>query len=266
MSSTDVIIPYWEGSSSEELNYSLYSLKKEILLIDKIIIVCDGKNSFFKIQIKDKELEDKILIIYLKNNQGPGNARNIGSIFSKAENLLFLDTGDINTKNRINFQNHILIRNHVSVGSIMEVDSLGEERIKLSSKNIKLAKIFLPYKNPFNNVSIGIKRKLFNKIGGYGHTRIGEDWILSGKILKQTDKIHITDQVLVLVNIKENFLERRSGLKIYLEIKKSLEKLFYLKIINRYELLISKIIQKISRVYISKFILSMIYKLNRRNN
>ena len=78
----------------------------------------------------------------------------------------------------------------------------------------------MPYKNPFNNVSIAIKRNFFNSIGGYGDTRIGEDWILSGKILKQTDKICFEEKIYVLVNIKENFLERRSGAKVYLEIKK----------------------------------------------
>ena len=122
----------------------------------------------------------------------------------------------------------------------------------------------MPYKNPFNNVSFGIKRNLFNKVGGYGETRIGEDWILSGKLLKYTEKIFITEEILVLVNVKENFLQRRSGLTVYLEIKKSLEKLYYLKIINRYELTISKIIQKISRVYLSKYFLSLIYKFNRK--
>ena len=106
MISTDVIIPYWEGSSAEELNCSLYSLKSEILLINKIIIVCDGENSFFKIQIKDKDLEDKVLIIYLKENKGPGNARNIGAIFSRAANLIFLDSGDMNINNRISFQKY----------------------------------------------------------------------------------------------------------------------------------------------------------------
>ncbi len=264
MISTDVIIPYWEGSSIEELNNSLYSLKTELLLINKIIIVCDGENSFFKIQIKDKELIEKVLIIYLKDNQGAGKARNTGAIFSKAENIIFLDTGDMNINNRINFQNKVLISNHLSVGTIKEVNSLGIERIKYCSQNIALAKMVLPYKNPFNNVSIGIKREFFNKIGGYGETRIGEDWILSGKILKQTYKIYITDQILVLVNIKENFLKRRRGIKIYLEIKKSLEKLYYLKIINRYELIISKAIQKIFRVYLSKYLLWLIYKFNRR--
>ena len=264
MNSTDVIIPYWEGSSAEELNNSLFSLKSEILLINKIIIVCDGENSFFKMRIKDKDLEHKLLIIFLKKNKGAGNARNIGAIFSKAENLLFLDAGDININNRIKFQSKVLASNHVSVGAIKEINSLGLNRIKFSSKKIGLAKIILPYKNPFNNVSFGIKRNLFNKVGGYGETRIGEDWILSGKLLKYTEKIFITEEILVLVNVKENFLQRRSGLTVYLEIKKSLEKLYYLKIINRYELTISKIIQKISRVYLSKYFLSLIYKFNRK--
>ena len=122
----------------------------------------------------------------------------------------------------------------------------------------------MPYKNPFNNVSIGIKRKTFNKIGGYGETRIGEDWIFSGKILKKTNKIYIDDKIMVIVNIKNNFLQRRSGLKVYLEIKRSLEKLYNLKIINRNELIISKFIQKTSRVYLSKYLLSLIYKLSRK--
>ena len=88
--------------------------------------------------------------------------------------------------------------------------------------------------------------------------------MILGKLLKYTEKIFITEEILVLVNVKENFLQRRSGLTVYLEIKKSLEKLHYLKIINRYELTISKIIQKISRVYLSKYFLSLIYKFNRK--
>ena len=136
-------------------------------------------------------------------------------------------------------------------------------RVKFSSKNIKTAKNVLPYKNPFNNVSIGIKRKFFNAIGGYGDTRIGEDWILSGKILKETDKISIEEKIFVKVNIRADFLERRRGSNVYLEIKKSLEKLHNLKIINLNQLIISIIIQKIFRVYLSKYFLTLIYKFNR---
>ena len=69
---------------------------------------------------------------------------------------------------------------------------------------------------------------------------------------------------MVLVNIKSDFLKRRRGKKIYLEIKKSLEELHKLEIINLYELKISKIIQKITRVYFSKKLLSLVYKLNRK--
>ena len=265
MTKTDIIITYWEGSALEDINNSLNSLKSEISLINKLIIVLDGENSFFKINILDKVIENKTLFIYLRDNQGPGTARNIGAIFSDAENLLFLDTGDMNFKNRIWIQNKALDNNYVSVGAIKEVNSLGISRVKFSSKNITSARNLLPYKNPFNNVSIGIKRKFFISIGGYGDMRVGEDWVLSGRLLKETDKINISEKILVFVDVKENFLQRRSGIKVYSEIKKSLEKLYALKIINLHELIISKSIQKISRVYLSKYFLPLIYKLNRKN-
>ena len=155
-------------------------------------------------------------------------------------------------------------KNYVSIGAIREINSTGLNRLKSSFKNVKMARRILPYRNPFNNVTIGIKRKFFNEIGGYGQTRIGEDWILTGKILKKTNKIDVEEKVLVLVNIKSDFLKRRRGKKIYLEIKKSLEELHKLEIINLYELKISKIIQKITRVYFSKELLSLVYKLNRK--
>ncbi len=265
MIKTDIIIPYWERSSIEDLNKTLNSLKNELSLINKLIIVLDGENSFFKIKIEDKLIEDKILFIYLRHNLGAGTARNIGAIFSNAENLLFLDTGDMNIKNRVWNQNKVLNNNNVSVGAIKEINSFGISRVKFSSKNIVIARKLLPYINPFNNVSIGIKRKFFISIGGYGDTRVGEDWVLSGRVLKQTDKINISDKVLVLVNIEENFLQRRSGMKVYSEIKKSLEKLYKLGIINLYEFMISKSIQKIFRVYLSKYFLPLIYKFNRTN-
>ena len=266
MNSTDVIIPYWEGSSSKEINNSLNSLKKEKNLINKLIIVCDGENSFFNFHIEDKDLENKTLIIYLRENMGAGIARNIGVTFSKAENILFLDSGDMILNNRILIQKEALRKNYVSIGAIREINSKGINRLKFSSKNITIARKVLPYKNPLNNVTIGIKRKFFNSIGGYGNTRVGEDWILSGKILKQTDKIDIKEKDLVLVNIKGNFLDRRSGEKVYKEIKKSLDYLYQLKIINYWELVISKIIQKITRIYFSRTLLSLVYKINRKDS
>ena len=62
-------------------------------------------------------------------------------------------------KNRILTQNKALNNNYVSVGAIKEINSLGISRVKFSIKNIIIARKLLPYKNPFNNVSIGIKRK-----------------------------------------------------------------------------------------------------------
>ena len=260
---TDIIIPLWQGTLEEEINISISSLKKEIELINNVIIVCDGEKSFFKKLKENKVINHKIIIIYIKKNMGPGIARNIGAIFSRADNILFLDAGDICMNNRINSQINALKKNYVSIGAINERNSIGINRLKFSCKNINRAKSFLPYKNPFNNVTIGIKRNFFNSIGGYGETRVGEDWILSGKILNETNKIDIKNEVLVLVNIKKDFISRRQGKLVYREIKKSLEKLYDLKIINLYQLMISKAIQKVSRVYLSRIFLKLIYKFNR---
>ena len=104
--------------------------------VKNIVRIHCFKNSFFKFNIEDKVLEDKILFIYLIDNQGPGTARNIGAIFSEAENLLFLDAGDMSIEDRIWNQNKILNSNYVSVGAIKEVNSLGISRVKFSIKNI----------------------------------------------------------------------------------------------------------------------------------
>ncbi len=262
--STDIIIPFWEGTSEEEINISISSLTKEIELINNVIIVCDGENSFFKKIKGNKAINNKILMIYIKKNMGPGIARNIGAVFSKADNLLFLDAGDISMNHRMGSQINALKKNDVSIGAINEKNSVGINRLKFSCQNLNRAKSLLPYKNPFNNVTIGIKRNFFNSIGGYGETRVGEDWILSGKILKETNRIDIKNEVFVLVNIKEDFISRRKGKLVYREIKSSLEKLYDLKIINFYQLIISKAIQKISRVYLSRLFLKLIYKFNRK--
>ena len=165
---------------------------------------------------------------------------------------------------RIALQINSLLDNDISVGNILEIDKKNNKSsIRISASNKINAHRILPYRTPFNNVTIGIKRKFFNSIGGYGEARVGEDWVLSGKIIKETVKVDIKDKILVSVNIKNDFISRREGRVVYGEIKKSLEKLHSLGIIKLHELMISKAIQKVSRIYLSKIFLKLIYKLNR---
>ena len=81
-------------------------------------------------------------------------------------------------------------------------------------------------------------------------------------LVRSVELASLTDKI---VNIKEDFMQRRRGIKVYSEIKKSLENLYNLEIINLYEMIISKIIQKLFRVYLSKYFLPLIYKLTRKN-
>ena len=58
---TDIIIPLWQGTLEEEINISISSLKKEIELINTVIIVCDGENSFFK-KLKENNVRVEIKV------------------------------------------------------------------------------------------------------------------------------------------------------------------------------------------------------------
>ena len=101
---TDIIIPCWEGNNKLELINSLNSLVNNEKLINKIIIVIDGFKEFPKFLPEKHILSNKILFVYQFINRGPGVSRNTGVEFSSSENIIFLDTGDKCSKDRIKTQ------------------------------------------------------------------------------------------------------------------------------------------------------------------
>ena len=56
---------------------------------------------------------------------------------------------------------------------------------------------------------MAIKKDSFLELGGYANLRVGEDWVLMGKIIKKGLKISCIDSELVNVFIGQNFLQRR---------------------------------------------------------
>ena len=87
------ILPLWEKTNSIELENSLRSLLPEYHLIEDILLVYDGYNSF-GLHFRVPELiENKLTRIYCPINKGPGLARNTGALYAKTEFIFFLDAG-----------------------------------------------------------------------------------------------------------------------------------------------------------------------------
>ena len=258
------IIPIWEKSSVEELESSINSLIPEDPLIEEILIVFDGYKSFNKKIIFPKKFFKKLKFIYCGINNGPGIARNKGVLFSKSKYILFLDCGDQSVPKRAKIQIKSLNENDVSFGNIREISPSGKESIRKGSSTYLRAKRLIGFRNPFNNVTMAIKKKSFFDLGGYANLRIAEDWVLIGKILKKQLKISILDVELVKVFTGQDFIIRRHGKKYFEEINKCLVILLELKLINKLIYCISFLILFITRSFLPKKILFLIYRFLRK--
>jgi len=265
MIKTDIIIPTWEGNVKNELKNSLNSILGEITFINKIFLVIDGCKKFPVNLSISNSLKNKIIIIYLYKNYGPGYARNIGVFFSKAENIIFLDNGDKCSKNRIKTQINTLNEYEISVGHIKEIKKNRKASIRFSAKNIINAKRLLPYRTPFNNVTIAIKRKNFLELKGYPKLRTAEDWLFMGKVIKNNLKLFCENIVLVEIEKDELFISRRRGKHVLKDINFCINELKEMGLLNNYEKFISINIQKILRLYTPNKILEILFFLLRKN-
>ena len=258
------IIPIWEKSSTRSIELSIKSLESEDFLIGEILIVFDGYDSFNKQFSIPNTFRNKIKYIYCGINKGPGIARNKGVLFSKNKYIFFLDCGDQSLKNRAVIQLKILDKYDVSFGNISEISPTGKEFIRRGASSYMKARKLIAFRNPFNNVTMAIKKNTFIELGGYANLRVAEDWVLMGKIIKKELKISSLDKSLVKVFIGQDFLRRRSGNKFFDDIRKCLITLLKLKLMNKTTFLISLIIQFIIRRLLPLKILSLIYKFLRK--
>ena len=120
----------------------------------------------------------------------------------------------------------------------------------------------MPYRSPFCNVTLAIKKNIFFEIGGFPPLRIAEDWVLMSKILKKFKSISVVDDILVNVNLGEDFIYRRRGLKKIFTILKALMIIKETELIPSYKIVFSALIQ-ISLRLLPSNLLKMVYLILR---
>ena len=232
--SVSFVIPIWEKTSSMELMDSLKSLESEAALINEILIIFDGFNSFDLEFYASDIIKNKIKYVYLWTNKGPGNARNIGVVFATSDYIFLLDAGDKSTSWRVKTQLRFLSTYGVCYGQIKY--SFQSKYYFSKTRNNFLAKLMLPFKNPYPNVTLAIKKEIFNKLGGFPILRTGEDWVFIAKIFRHLNHIPYPDVILVETAIseaKKNILTRRNGIIILKRLIKAHFLMFSMNLYNR---------------------------------
>jgi glycosyltransferase involved in cell wall biosynthesis len=191
--SLSIIIPAY--NSEKIINDCLNKILEESKKIKSEIIVVDDKSTDKTTKIVKKI--KKIKLIKLKKNRGVGNARNIGADNAKYENLCFIDSDIIISKNSIY---NLLKRFHKNknTGSVsgtqntynLNKDNWTSNFVCLKScygtESIKIEKNFSSISSEFCIIS----KKLFNNVGKWKalYGAGGEEFDLGYKIRKLNKK------------------------------------------------------------------------------
>lgn len=185
-----IIIPIF--NRPDELDELLASLTRQTDMRFEVIIAEDG--SMNKSEAIAEKYRDKLSIIYFeKPNSGPGLSRNEGAARATYDYLIFFDSDCIIPPHYIENVSRFL-ENH-------DVDAYGGPDAALPSFTIVQKAINYAMTSFFTtggirggrksmerfhprSFNLGVSRKAFHHVGGYGTMRFGEDIDFSLRLLK----------------------------------------------------------------------------------
>lgn len=208
-----IIVPVF--NRAYEIDEFLASFLKQAKRNFEILIIDDGSTDNLK-EVVEKYTNDIELRYFYQQHKGPGAARNLGLEKANGDVFVFIDSDCTVPENYIeNLENHLKNEDFDAFGgpdtyrddfppflkavnySMTSFIGTGGTR---GSTGKQLAKY---YPRSFN---MGIKRKVYEKIGGMNELRHGQDMDFSNRIYKARFKVKFLPDVFV-------YHKRRTNLK-----------------------------------------------------
>jgi len=215
-----IIVPAY--NRAEEIEEFLSSFEAQSSKNFEVIVVDDGSTDTTK-QVAEKHATNLDLRYFFQKNKGPGAARNLGMENAKGEIFVFIDSDCAVPIDYIeNLTRHLDNENFGAFGgpdtchesfspflkainySMTSFIGTGGTR---GSKGKQLAKY---YPRSFN---MGIKKEVFDTIGGMNSLRHGQDMEFSNRIYNAGFKVTYFDDVKV-------YHKRRTNLKKFFKQEK----------------------------------------------
>lgn len=259
----------YKNDDINHLEESLNSLNNQTILPSELVIIFDGPVPLNLEMVVEKFSEVcrfSINVIKLKQNQGLAKALKIGVEACSHELIARMDSDDICVSNRFELQlNEFKLNPLLDVvgGYIVEFNDINQKtKIRCVPKNQLDIKNCLPYKAPFNHVTVMFKKSLILKIGNYKDFRGIEDLALWFDVVNSSIHLKNIDDILVRVRVNPGFISRRSGFSYaYQELN-----VFYYALKMKYISLAKFFLIVSLRVPIRllpRFLVSILYKLKR---
>lgn len=209
---------YW-NCDNQLLHRALDSIFQNTVQPDEVLVVIDGP-----IQSDSQSIlslfQDKysyFRVLPLTHNKGLATALNEGLAIVKTRWVARCDQDDINYLDRFEKQLSFLQKNMdvKLIGSfITEVNHQGQILSQRTvPETLETIKKFLPFRNPFNHMSVIYDSHFMRKIGGYPNIAY-QDYGLWIKALGQGAKALNIPEPLVYATTGDDMFRRRGGIKI----------------------------------------------------
>ena len=200
------------GDLPNQVSEAIESIINQSVIPDQFIIVCDGQISIDLNKVLNSYKKYKIIQIYfLKTNQGRGAARNFAINKSDASLIFIMDADDICLPNRLEKQLEAfnLSKADIIGGIIEEFEQTpGDLNLirKIPRTHEKILKC-IPYKTPFNHVTIMFSKQIFLDVGGYKNLNFVEDWDFAARAMLNGARFFNIQETLVnaRINKKRNY-------------------------------------------------------------
>ena len=198
------------NESLEEIKMAIDSILLQTYQKFEIILISDNINisSEIKVYLKCLEKNPKIKVIYNKKNIGLAQSMNKAFSFSTGEYIARMDADDFSMKERLEQEVNIL-ENKKEIGLVCSDYTYMDESSKdmnkqCSSFNNKDIIIKLPYLNVIHHPTVMMRRKVFEKSGGYRNFPCAQDYDLWLRMLDNGIKFYIINIPLLKYRIRSS--------------------------------------------------------------
>lgn len=200
------------------LDECLYSIKRQTIVPDEIVVVEDGPLTSELYQTLGKwESILPIVRVSLAENVGLGMALNEGLKHCTFDIVARMDTDDVCYPQRFEQQLNVMQSGKVDIcGSyVSEFETNPDNKTYLRSSMEKHEDIIRVsrFRNPMNHPAVMYRKSAVLDVGGYDHVLYFEDYHLWLKLIARNYKFYNIQEPLVAMRAGIGQLSRRGGMR-----------------------------------------------------
>lgn len=219
MQKYSVLMSLYYQENPEWFVQSMESMVNQTILPDQIVVVLDGPvgdELTEKVNYYEETYSDIVDILALPQNIGLGKALDKGLEICRNDLVARMDTDDISLPERCekelsffeNDESLALIGTNIDEFNDTPDNIVSSRVVPSSNEEIKK---YIKRRSPFNHPTVMFRKKVVQKVGGYGKLRRKQDLDLFSRIVNSGYKsLNINESLLLFRSNENNFKRRKS--------------------------------------------------------